>query len=69
MRGFVSRASSLLHNCQLLILDGGTHHHTIMVYRRALVKPEVPTRFLAVWKRLWKSAWYRKVEPSDLVEP
>jgi hypothetical protein len=40
-----------------------------MVYKRALVKPEVPTRFLAVWKRLWKSAWYRKVEPSDLVEP
>ncbi len=56
--------------CQLLGFRAmGTRQHTIIVYNRALVKPEVPTRFLAVWKRAWKSDWYRKVEPSDLVEP
>ena len=27
-----------------------------MVYMRALVKPEVPTRFLAVVNWVWKSA-------------
>ena len=39
-----------------------------MVYKRALVKPEVPTRFFAFLKEASKSASYMKV-PSDFVEP
>ena len=69
LRGFVGRASSLLDDCQLSSLGVGTRQHTIIVYYRALVKPEVPTRFFAVWKRAWKSDLYRTVEPSDFVEP
>ena len=41
---------------------------TIMVYKRALVKPEVPTRFLAVENSDWKSDWDLAL-PSDLVLP
>jgi hypothetical protein len=41
---------------------------TIMVYKRALVKPEVPTRFLAVENSDWKSDWNLAL-PSDLVAP
>jgi hypothetical protein len=38
----------------------GTGRRTIMVYRRALVKPPlVPTSFFAVAKRLWNWAWVR----------
>lgn len=41
---------------------------TIMVYSLALVKPEVPTRFLAVVNSAWKSDW-DLADPSVKVEP
>lgn len=47
---------------------GQVSKHTIMVYKRALVKPEVPTRSFAVWNSDWKSDC-TLIESSDCVAP